>query len=105
MTHNTPSDTSHTDSDTYEHRIACRTCGVVGSVTLYKEDTRGDIPTQHDPAKLHYERTGHETKRVNYTTAPDDIQTMLDQGDPSDLQWHRIAKWIATNENTPSTSP
>lgn len=94
MTRNNSHGTPIDSQQTYEFRIVCDTCGVVGSVTLFQDDARGDIPTEHDPAKLHYDRTGHKTKRVNYTTAPDDITEMLDAGDPKDIDFDRITEWI-----------
>lgn len=98
MTHENSHDPPISSNETYEYKIVCETCGVVGSVTLFREDARGDVPTEHDPARLHHERTSHKTKRVNYTTAPKDIVEMLDDGAPETIDFTRIKQFIKQHD-------
>ena len=97
MTRENSHDTPIDSQETYEYRIVCKTCGVLGSVTLFSDDAR-NIPTEHDPARLHYDRTGHEAKRVNYTNAPEDIMEMLDRADRSQLDFNRLSEFIKEDD-------
>lgn len=83
--------------DEYRFVIACTECGVVDEVTLTREEAEKDAgagPIEDDPARLHYERTGHTAARLNYTNAPPDVREMLDGGEPGDLDWDRIMEWL-----------
>lgn len=92
-------DVESIEYDEYRFVVACKECGVVNEVTLTREEAIEDAgagPIEDDPARLHYERTGHTAARLNYTTAPADVREMLDGGEPDDIDWGRVAEWLSS---------
>lgn len=88
--------------ETYEYVVACKTCGVVDQTELTRDEARSETvtPIDNDPAKLHYDRSGHTVARLNYTTAPVDIREMLDGGTPEDINWRRVSEWLSADHNS-----
>jgi hypothetical protein len=88
-------DTCDSFPDNYRFVAACKKCGVCDDRIVPYSEAVSDGPLNDDPAMRHHERTEHTCVLVNYTTAPTDIQEMLDDGHPDKIDLERIMEFMA----------
>jgi len=88
----------HDPDEIFRFVAVCKECGAVGERHWTREEANG--PRKHrekeSPAYDHYQRTSHTVLDVNYDVMPEDVQEMLDDGQPENIDFRRVAEAMSS---------